>query len=95
MSGRSLCTGSALVDSTTSSRRPRSAFPTIDSVPYTCAVSIRLIAEVEGAVDDGDRLRLGGAVGLAEPAVPTAAQTGDRHLHARAPQRRVLHRRSA
>ena len=80
MSGRSLCTGSALVDSTTSSRRPRSAFPTIDSVPYTCAVSIRLIprssARWTTATDSASR----GAVGLAEPAVPAAAQPGDRHL---------------
>ena len=48
-------------------------------------------AEVEGAVHDRDRLGLGRAVRLTEPAVTTAAQPGDRHLEAGAPQRDLLH----
>ena len=35
-------------------------------------------AEIERSVDDGDRLVLAGPVGEPEPAVPTAAETGDR-----------------
>ena len=50
-------------------------------------------AEVEGSVHYRDRLGLGGAVRLAESAVPAAPETGDGHVDAGPPQAGSPHRR--
>ena len=48
-------------------------------------------AEIERSVDDGDRLVLAGPVGEPKPAVPTAAETGDRDGQPGASECRQLH----